>query len=103
MPVRIQIAPAVLGFVLLAGCSTAPATRKPAAIPASRQEPSAAATADYSTSAVTARTEAHAHYTAAILHELNDEAEKAAGEFYSCAPILQTSRWSWRPPNACSG
>jgi tetratricopeptide (TPR) repeat protein len=86
MLVRTQIGPALLGLVLLVltGCATTPRTRSSAIEPAEETVP-AATTADYSASAVVARTEAHAHYTAAVLHELNDEADKGAEEFYKAA------------------
>jgi tetratricopeptide (TPR) repeat protein len=68
------------GLALASGC----ATRHPKSQSGDGLESSALA-ADYSPDAVRARIEAHAHYTAAILHEQNDEPELAANEMHQAA------------------
>jgi tetratricopeptide (TPR) repeat protein len=64
--------------LLLSGCAT-PSARRGA------DRPETAPKVDYSKSAVEARTESQARYAAAILHELNDEAEAAAEDYYQAA------------------
>jgi tetratricopeptide (TPR) repeat protein len=85
MPVRIQSASALLGLalILLTGCASGHAPKHASRLPS--EGAGSANEADYSSDAVAARTEAHAHYVAAVLHELNDEPEKAAEEFYKAA------------------
>jgi len=87
MPARIPAASTVLSLALalLAGCATAPAGKDPATKTRIARGTSTAEAADYSSAAVEARTDAHARYAAAIILELNDEAEKAADEFFAAA------------------
>jgi len=87
MPARIQIVPAVLSLALVvfAGCATPPSGKKSAAKQTTATGISAAEVADYSEAAVADRTDAHAHYAAAILYELNDEPANAADEFLKAA------------------
>jgi tetratricopeptide (TPR) repeat protein len=90
MPSRIQFGRAVLALLLPAliavtGCATGMAAKKPGARSGAGQATNAAETADYSEGAVSARTAAYAHYSTAILHELNDNLEKAADQFYEAA------------------
>src|SRR5205809_6335674 len=82
MPSRIQFALAALtlGVAGFVGCSPFSTGRR-----AGSKEAEGAANADYSSAAVKARIESHAHYSAAILHEQNDEPELAAEEFYLAA------------------
>ncbi|HXJ60523.1 MAG TPA: tetratricopeptide repeat protein [Verrucomicrobiae bacterium] len=73
-----------LSLLLLAGCAA------PRPKPAESDSPadnavSEAATADYSSEAVKARVESLARYTAAIVHEQDDEPELAAEECYRAA------------------
>lgn len=74
--------------LFLGGCGTAPPPRKksakapPVALP---QPESSADKADYSAAAVERRTEAHARYAAAVLHEWEDEPELAAADYLKAA------------------
>lgn len=74
-----------VAVVLLAGCSTSSTNGGSSAAKKGAASRTDAESADYSSSAVKARTESHAHYVAAILHEQNDEPELAAEEFYKAA------------------
>ncbi len=87
MPSRLHVGSAslALGLALLAGCSTSSANRHADPGEAVGPGPEGAASADYSTAAVKARIDSHTHYTAAILHEQNDEPELAAEEFFLAA------------------
>jgi tetratricopeptide (TPR) repeat protein len=87
MASRIHVAWVVLalGAVLLPGCTHSSANR--GAGPAALEERAEAELADYSSSAIKARTESQAHYLAAILYEQNDEAQLAADEFYRAALV----------------
>ena len=85
VPSRIHLAVLALALAVLAGCSTAPGGKSSGKARASGADNSSAEAADYSASAVKARTESHAHYTAAILHEQNDELELAAEGYYRAA------------------
>jgi tetratricopeptide (TPR) repeat protein len=78
----------LLGAVALCGCATGPA-RGPAA-PAAAGPKTSAEIQDYSDSAVDARTEAHARYTAAILDDLNDDHAAAAENYYRAASANPT-------------
>ena len=71
-----------LGAVL-ASCATRSAQRSTGA--AAPPPKTSAEVQDYSDSAVDARTEAHARYTAAILDDLNDEHAAAAENYYKAA------------------
>jgi tetratricopeptide (TPR) repeat protein len=87
MPSRIHTGWAAVAFAvaLLAGCSSSSTNGKASSGRGDDPAKAVAETADYSASAVRARTESHAHYAAAILHEQNDEPELAAEEFYKAA------------------
>jgi tetratricopeptide (TPR) repeat protein len=87
MPLRIHPALAclLLGGGLIAGCQSARSGPGAKAARGSADPGNSALSADYSPGAVRARVEAHAHYTAAILHEQNDEPELAAEELYLAA------------------
>jgi tetratricopeptide (TPR) repeat protein len=72
----------LFALAMLAGCSSA--SRRGGA--AGQSARNSAESADYSSeSAIKARTESHAHYAAAVLHEENDEPELAAEEYYKAA------------------
>ena len=94
MPSRIHFGPApssaltallpalAVGLALLAGCAITPARKSSVTGPGK----SGAEAADYSSeSVIKARTESHAHYAAAVLHEQNDEPALAVGEYYKAA------------------
>lgn len=82
MRICLWLATLVLGAGLT-GCATRSTPRAPGSTaPPPR---SSADTQDYSDSAVDARTEAHARYTAAILDELNDSPAEAAENYYRAA------------------
>ena len=88
MPSRILIGLAglVSAIFMVAGCSSVPGSRS--STPSSSSTPaknSSANSVDYSPSAVKARTESHAHYAMAILHEQNEEFERAADEYFRAA------------------
>jgi tetratricopeptide (TPR) repeat protein len=85
MPSRIHLALLALALATIAGCSTASGNKSSGNLRASGAGESSAEAADYSVSGVKARTESHAHYAAAILHEQNDELELAADEYYRAA------------------
>jgi tetratricopeptide (TPR) repeat protein len=70
------------GLALFAGCT---ATSRRAAAGSGQDSVAAGPQDDYSSDAVAARTESHAHYAAAVLLELNDEPDKAAEEFFEAA------------------
>src|SRR5262245_6622294 len=86
MPPRIHFVTAALALAisLLSGCSLSPAAKRAGGGSGSAQR-NDAALADYSSSAVKARTESHAHYAAAILYEQSDEPALAVEEFYQAA------------------
>ena len=72
----------LLGGLLLAGCASPRATSPKTALTPERAQPAA----DVLTpEEVDRRAEAHAHYGTAIIHELNEEAEKAADELFQAA------------------
>jgi tetratricopeptide (TPR) repeat protein len=73
----------VLLGALLSGCAMRPAPR--VAGPPTPPARTSADAQDYSDSAVDARTESHARYTAAILDELNDDHASAAENYYRAA------------------
>jgi tetratricopeptide (TPR) repeat protein len=83
MPSRIVLAG--LALALTAGCSTISGGKSPSGPRSPGNARTGAEAADYSASAVKARTEAHARYAAAILHEQNEEFELAAEEYYRAA------------------
>ncbi len=76
----------MLAVFLTAGCSSFPG-RQPDGHPAPGiiSSPPSAASANYSGAAVKARTESHAHYAAAILHEQNEEFDLAADAYLRAA------------------
>ncbi len=92
MPPRLHLLLAALsaGILLLAGCAGSSSTNRKTA-PASPAAASSGTNStfepsdDYSPGAVEQRIEAHARYSAAVLHELNDEHEEAAKDFYQAA------------------
>ena len=91
MPSRLHpLLAALAGAILLAGCTSTSSTHRktapvsPAAV-SSRTNAVSVPTDDYSPAAVEKRVEAHARYTAALLHELSDEPEEAAKDFYKAA------------------
>ena len=84
MPFRVTLASLTLGLVLFSGCASSPDIDKSASATGD-QPASGAADADYSKRAIEARTDSHAHYAAAVLHEMNDEPEAAAEEFFKAA------------------
>jgi tetratricopeptide (TPR) repeat protein len=84
---RVVVALMVFGLALAlgGGCSSAPRHRASTA-GFGKSARNSAESADYSSeSAIKARTESHAHYAAAVLHEENDEPELAAEEYYKAA------------------
>jgi tetratricopeptide (TPR) repeat protein len=84
MPSRIQLIVLALGAAMLTGCATSSTTR--ATGTSASLGRSSAEEADYSSAAaIKARTESHAHYAAAVLHEQNDEPELALQEYYQAA------------------
>src|ERR1051326_4620004 len=89
MPRHICFAAALFCSALfLAGCETAPAGRhsvKSGSPDAVAPKAVVRKAEDYSSAAVEKRTEAHAHYAAAVLHEWNDEAEPAVNEYFKAA------------------
>src|SRR5438093_5057387 len=87
MPFRIPVAWFVLmlGVAGFAGCSRLSPNRRAHSGESAGSSTEGAAVADYSSAAVKARIESHAHYAAAVLHEQNDEPELAAEEFYLAA------------------
>ncbi len=83
MPSRIQFVPVLLAIALgLLGCT---ASRPVRTSGAANDGESSAGEVDYSSSSVKARTESLAHYSAAVLHEQNDELELAADEYFRAA------------------
>ena len=92
MPPRLYslLAALSVGIFLLAGCAASSSTHRKTATgspvaASSRTDDSTGPSDDYSPRAVEKRVEAHSHYAAAVLHELNDEAEEAARDFYQAA------------------
>src|SRR5437899_9436238 len=92
MPRRIDPGAALLcaAVLALAGCGTASSPRKTSATASAStgegaQNERKAEKTDYSASAVERRTEAHARYAAAILHDWDDEPELAAAEYLKAA------------------
>ena len=87
MPSRILIGLAGLlsAIFVMAGCSTVPGSRSSTEPLSSAARHSSADSVDYSPSAVKARTESHAHYAMAVLHEQNEEFERAADEYFRAA------------------
>lgn len=86
MPSRILIGLAglVSAVFLIAGCSTIPGNDSSGKARADGGKSPAEST-DYSASAVKARTESHAHYAMAILHEQNEDYDLAANEYFRAA------------------
>ena len=84
MPFRVILASLTLGLVLWSGCASNPGVKKTASATGGQPE-YGADDVDYSTRAIEARTASHAHYAAAVLHEMNDEPEGAAEEFFKAA------------------
>jgi tetratricopeptide (TPR) repeat protein len=85
MPFKFQFGISVLalGGLLLAGCA-APRTSSPAQV--GRGVPAEPAPQNIlPPEEVERRAEAHAHYATAIIHELNEEPEKAADELFQAA------------------
>jgi tetratricopeptide (TPR) repeat protein len=83
MPSHIHFVPVILAIALgLLGCTSSRAVRTSGN---STKEENLADDVDYSSAAVKARTESLAHYSAAILHEQNDEPELAADEYFRAA------------------
>lgn len=87
MPSRSHIGAVLLagGLALLASCAAPSASRRTAAGPGATTPAMAGPRDDYSPDAVAARTESQAHYAAAVIHDLNEEPEKAAEEFFEAA------------------
>jgi tetratricopeptide (TPR) repeat protein len=85
MPSRIHLAFLALALAAIAGCSTASSGKSSGQSRGSGAGESSAEVADYSAGGIKARTESHAHYSAAILHEQDDEPELAADEYYRAA------------------
>ena len=84
MPFRVTLASLTLGLILWAGCASNPGSSNSAT--ATGDKPAGGAdNVDYSKRAIEARTDSHAHYAAAVLHEVNDEPEAAADEFFKAA------------------
>jgi tetratricopeptide (TPR) repeat protein len=90
MPFRIYFGTAglLLGLVLLAGCASSSggklspmARSSTTSRRATKEQPDV----DYSAKAIEARTESHARYASGILHDLNDEPEAAAEDFFKAA------------------
>jgi tetratricopeptide (TPR) repeat protein len=73
------VAVAVLGGLLLTGCRTVPGG-KSAEKASARSKAGRAGDID-----LEARAEAHAHYAAGVIHELNNETDAALKEFYQAA------------------
>ena len=71
-----------LGGLLLAGCATRPASPPSSSSFSSSNPPPPAV---LSPEEVERRADAHAHYATAIIHELNEEPEKAADELFQAA------------------
>ncbi len=71
-----------LGALPLTGCRTAPAGKSSAGARSARKAESRQAAEDR---ALMAQAEAHAHYAAGVIHELNDEADAALEEFHQAA------------------
>jgi tetratricopeptide (TPR) repeat protein len=83
MPFRVILASLTLGLVLWSGCASNPGSTQSA--PTSRDPSGRREDVDYSSRAIEARTDSHAHYAAAVLHDMNDEPEAAANEFFKAA------------------
>jgi hypothetical protein len=73
----------ILGALLLGGCATKPASSSssPSASSSNAPPPKVIASPDE----LERRAEAHAHYATAIIHELNEEPERAADELFQAA------------------
>ncbi len=75
-----------IGQVLLAGCGTVPhpsnASRSP---DGQNKRPTQKTTASPAVPSARKQAEAHAHYAAGVIHEINEEPEKALEEFYKAA------------------
>ena len=84
MPFRVILPSLTLGLILWSGCASNPGVQKSASATGAKPA-SGADDVDYSNLAIEARTESHAHYAAAVLHEMNDEPEAAADEFFKAA------------------
>ena len=89
MPASIQFGISVLliGGWLITGCATSPPRKGSASRPAATEaaDPASAEASDFSPEAVARRTDAHAHYAAAVLHDLNEEPEMAVDEYFKAA------------------
>ena len=84
MPFRVILASLAVGLALLSGCASNSDVKKSASAPGDRSS-RGADEVDYSARAIQARTQSHAHYAAAVLHEMNDEPEAAADEYFKAA------------------
>jgi len=76
------IATLVLSEVLLTGCRTAPATKS---TPGTKSVEKAGARQTAGDRTLMTEAEAHAHYAAGVIHELNNETDAALQEFHRAA------------------
>src|SRR5215472_12384932 len=74
---------AAIGLMLLAGCASAPPTPKPRVVDDTFETPATTETATDLPAEKVAQ--AHAHYAAGVVHEMNDENEAALREYYLSA------------------
>ncbi len=84
---RCEIGVAILAISLVASCRTTPHTRN-AASPSEGQEvkrPTSKVAASPPSTPARKQAEAHAHYAAGVIHEINEEQELALEEFYKAA------------------
>ena len=86
MPRRIYpgLALACAGGLLLAGCGT-PSPHRTKSAKAVPSAPTSEEKIDYSPAAAERRAEAHARYTAGVLHDWDEEPELAAAEYLKAA------------------
>ena len=87
---ELRLSTALLLIVLISGCSSARSKSKAASDRSEGAGPDALS-ADYSSSVIKSRTDSHAHYMTALLHEQNDEPELAAEEFFKAAQADPTN------------
>src|SRR5688572_4737665 len=73
----------ILGGLLLGGCATRPVSSSSSPSASSSNAPLSKVIA--SPEELERRAEAHAHYATAIIHELNEEPERAADELFQAA------------------
>ncbi|HZO84502.1 MAG TPA: tetratricopeptide repeat protein [Verrucomicrobiae bacterium] len=85
MPFTFQVPVPVLllGGLLLGGCTTRPAS--PSSLPSASSSNAPPSKVIASPEELERRAEAHAHYATAIIHELNEEPERAADELFQAA------------------